>query len=120
MAKLKKRNTQNIQSALQARRPVSDIPVELPDAYDGIERNDYYLSVSRRFRLARLSTLAVFLLYVLLMLTTHSEDLTVANLQYLMRDINLSSEGGEAFSGVSYSAEPIQRFAVYRGDGAFG
>ena len=116
MAKLKRHNTQ---SAIQARRPASDIPVELPEDYGAIDQNEYYITVSRRFKLARLATLAVFLLYVLIMLVTHSEDLTVANLQYLLRDINLSSEGGEAFSGVSYSAEPIQRFAVYRGELAY-
>ena len=114
MAKLKKNST----NALRVRREYSDIPVELPA--DGvIEKNEYYVAISRNYKLARLAALAMFLLYVLFMLATKSEDLTVANLQYLMRDLNLSTEGGEAFSGVSYSAEPIQRFGFYRNELAY-
>ncbi len=115
----KKLNNANSQNAMRVRREeYSDIPVEIPA--DGVaEKNKYYIAVSRRYKLARLSALALFLLYVLFMLATRSEDLTVANFQYLMRDINLSSEGGEAFSGVSYSAEPIQRFAFYRDELAY-
>lgn len=94
----------------------SDIPVALPELPDGIEKNEYYLSVSRRYKLARLVAAAAFLLFVLLMLAARPEEITTANIMYLFRDINLSSGSGEAFSGVSYSAEPIQRFAVYRGE----
>lgn len=111
--KLKKRVTE---TGLRQRRQREELPVVLPEVSDGIEKNEYYLAVSRRYKLARLITAAAFLLFVILMMTLRSEDITTANLLYLLRDINISSEGGEAFSGVSYSAEPIQRFAVYRGE----
>ena len=114
MAKLKNKST-----ALRVRRPVSDVPVELPDADAGAVRNEYYIAVSRRYKLSRLITLALFMIYVLIMLATHSEDITIANLQYLIRDINKSADEAGAFSGVSYSAEPIQRFDIHRGELAY-
>lgn len=95
------------------------IPVILPEADGGIQKNEYYLAVSRRFRLARLAMLFLLVLYVILMVLFFGEDITVANFNYLLRDINISSSAGEAFSGVTYSAEPIQRFDVYRGDLAY-
>ena len=111
--KLKSRRNE---TGLRRRRPEADIPVELPQADDGREKNEYYLAVSRRYRHARLITLAVLLLFALTMMTAFSEDITTANLLYLMRDINWSSSGGDAFSGVSYAADPIQRFDIYRGE----
>ncbi len=90
--------------------------IDLPEIDDYIEKNEYYLSVARRFRFARALTIMLLIVYVLSMLTFFSQDITVANLKYLMRDINISSSSGEAFSKVSYSAEPIQRFDIYRGE----
>lgn len=98
-------------------REEPEIPVELPEAPEaGIEKNKYYLAVSRRYKFMRLLTAGVLLIFVLLMIALRPEEITTANILYLFRDINVSAEGGDAFSGVSYSAEPIQRFAVYRGE----
>lgn len=97
------------------RRPEPDLPVELPQIDEDKDKNKYYLSVARRYRFARLAALIVFLVFALVMMTAFSEDITTANLLYLIRDINLGSNGS-AFSGVSYSAEPIQRFDIYRGE----
>lgn len=90
--------------------------VDLPEIDDYTEKNEYYLAVARRFKFARVLTIMLLIVYVLSMLTFFSQDITVANLKYLMRDINISSSSGEAFSKVSYSAEPIQRFDIYRGE----
>ncbi len=79
-------------------------------------KNEYYLALSRRFIFLRYLTLAFLVIYILLMIMFCGEDITVANLKYLLRDINVSSTSGEAFSKVDYTAEPIQRFAVYRGE----
>lgn len=98
------------------RRSEPDIPVELPNIDDDRDKNKYYLSVSRRYRFVRFVTLIVLVVFVLVMLTAFSEDITTANLMYLMRDINLGSGAGGAFSGVSYSADPIQRFDIYRSE----
>lgn len=92
------------------------VAVELPEIDDYAEKNEYYLSVARRFKLARLLMIMLLVLYALLMLTFFGEDITVSNFKYLLRDINISSSSGEAFSKVSYSAEPIQRFDIYRGE----
>ncbi len=94
----------------------SDMPVMLPELSDGIEKNEYYLKVSRRFKFARLVAAVSFVLFLLSMIALRPDDITTANIMYLFRDLNISSDGGEAFSGVSYSAEPIQRFDVYRGE----
>lgn len=95
------------------------IPVELPGSESGIRKNEYYLAVSRRFKLARLAMLFLLVLYMIFMIMFFGEDITVSNFKYLLRDINISSSAGEAFSGVNYSAEPIQRFDIYRGDLAY-
>ncbi len=91
------------------------MPVRLPDEEFEM-RNDYYLAVSRRFKLARLLMLTLLVIYILSMLTFFSEDITVSNFKYLLRDINISSSAGDAFSEVNYTAEPIQRFDIYRGE----
>lgn len=97
-----------------ARRPMGEA-VELPVA-DTQRKNEYYIAVARRFGFLRLMTLAVLVIYILLMIMIRGDDITVANLKYLFRDINISSSAGAAFSEVDYTAEPIQRFAIYRGE----
>lgn len=89
--------------------------IELPEAEER-RKNEYYLAVASRFGYLRLLTLAVLVIYVLLMIMFCGEDITVSNLKYLLRDINISSSAGEAFSEVDYTAEPIQRFDIYRGE----
>ncbi len=112
--KLKKRRSSEV--SLGRRRDVSDVLVELPRADDGESgKNEYYLSVAKKYRLARLVTLAAFILFALFMMTAFSSEITIDNMMYLLRDINVNS-GGAAFSGVSYSAEPIQRFGLYKGE----
>ncbi len=101
----------------RARSAAPEIPVELPELPEsGIEKNEYYLHVSGTYKLLRLVTAGVLFLFVILMLILRPNDITVSNILYLFRDINVSADGGEAFSGVSYSAEPIQRFSVFRGE----
>ncbi len=90
--------------------------VELPLAREEDRKNRYYLNVAARYGLLRYITLAVLVVYVFFIITLYGEDITVANLKYLFRDINISSVGGEAFSAVDYTAEPIQRFEIYRGE----
>lgn len=94
---------------------IDAMPVRLPDEEFEM-RNDYYLTVSRRFKMARLLMLALLVIYILTMLTFYADDITVANFKYLLRDINISSSSGDAFSEVNYTAEPIQRFGIYRGE----
>ncbi len=103
-------------AALGKRReaPGAPVDVELPQADDGRVKNEYYIKVSQGYRLARMVTLAVFVLFLLVMITSFSEEITIDNMMYLLRDINVTSDNAAAFSNVSYTAEPIQRFAVYR------
>lgn len=90
---------------------VVELPIE-----EAERKNEYYLSVAKRFGYLRLLTLFILVIYVLLMIMLCGEDITVSNLKYLLRDINISSSAGEAFSEVDYTAEPIQRFGIYRGE----
>lgn len=103
----------NENSAVVRRQAVT--AVELPRAEEN-RKNEYYLDVAKKFGYLRLLTVAVLIIYVLLMIMFCGEDITVSNLKYLLRDINISSSAGEAFSEVDYTAEPIQRFGIYRGE----
>lgn len=94
-------------------------PVMIPDLDESEGKNKYYLRVSRTFGYLRYLTLALLVIYILFMVTAFGDDITVSNLTYLFRDISGDSSSGELFSGVAYTAEPIQRFGIYNGELAY-
>ncbi len=103
------------EKGLRRRSTAPVTPIELPRA-EIDRKNEYYLAVAGRYSFLRFITLAVLVIYILVMIMLCGEDITIANLKYLFRDINISSSSGEAFSDVDYTAEPIQRFEIYRGE----
>lgn len=79
--------------------------------------NPYYMKIYRKFRGARFVSILALILFVLMMLTVYSSEITLENFKYLMKylDINVITAPNE-FQPVSYESGAEMDFAFYRGD----
>ncbi len=86
-------------------------------AEEAPEENEYYISVSRKFKLARYITLLVLILFSLVMISFYSEDITLENFRYLMKYFDEKSPQNENITGdIYYNTGTQLRLGVYKND----
>lgn len=81
--------------------------------------NDYYIDISRRYKMAKYLTVFLLITFILGMMTANRDDITVEGFQYLMRYINLDSNVNSYASDykkIAYSADTEINFEMFRGD----
>lgn len=78
--------------------------------------NEYYISLSHRFRIVKFAVLIALVVFLILMLGKYRDSITYNNFKYFIRDFDtLSSVGsGESFLTVRYDAQSNMRFAVFK------
>lgn len=80
------------------------------------EVNEYYMTLSSRFRAAKLAALILFVLFLILMLGRYRSSITYDNFRYLIRDLDTSYSisGGASFASIRYDAQTNMRFQMFR------
>ena len=84
--------------------------------YEGREVNEYYLAAKLRYRSAKWITFVLLIAFLLFNLIFFRENITYANMMYLLRDLDTGSYtvSGE-FAGATYSEESNMMFDIYKG-----
>ena len=77
--------------------------------------NRYYMRVSGMYRAAKWGMLLLFILYLLLTLFIRRDSITYENLLYLMRDLNISSDGG-SFASAVYEEQQNMTFCAFKNE----
>jgi len=96
-------------SVLQRLRSRFLLDEELPE-------NEYYLAVATRYRLAKYAVILLTVLLLLGMMAVFSEDITVENLRYLLRDLDSGDAKVGVYETIRYDSGSDLRFALYKGD----
>jgi hypothetical protein len=82
--------------------------------------NKYYLSVSSGFRAAKVVTVIMLMVFLIMMLAGYRDSITYDNFKYLIRDLDtsyaVSSSGAGSIATVRYDAQPNMRFTVFRNE----
>ena len=91
--------------------PESDTSDEIP------EYNDYYLTVSVRFRTAKIVCVFALCIFILSSMLIFGESMTYENARYIMRDLGqiLSEDSSEPASQITFDVDGEMDYAVFRG-----
>lgn len=82
-----------------------------------LPENEYYLRIASRYRVMKYITIVLSLLLILGMMAVYSNDITVENLRYLLRDLDSgSSKYTGIYSTIRYDSGNDLEFALYKGD----
>ncbi len=83
---------------------------------NGVRANPYYLKVAKRYRTAKLLSLAALILYLISMLVMHRAQITYENLVYLAKDLDTDVEAEDAlFEEIKYDESRKMSAAMYKG-----
>lgn len=89
---------------------------ELPDGGEVPAENEYYRRISGRYRVWKYVFLLLLVVYLVVMLLSYGDSITYANLKFLLKDINTSSESAPGdFSSVYFDKQQDMNFALFRG-----
>jgi len=79
--------------------------------------NKYYLLISDRYMRAKYLAIILLVIFIAFTVFLFREDITYANLMYLIRDFNTSSAAYNAdFDPIKYEEQDKMNFGVYRGE----
>ncbi|MBQ4575995.1 MAG: hypothetical protein IJA85_12505 [Clostridia bacterium] len=82
-----------------------------------VSENPYYLAISRKYKYAKLFTVALLVIYLLFMISTRRDDITIENLRYMFKYIDVSPDGEEAsLTELLYDSDSELTLELYRGD----
>lgn len=82
-----------------------------------LPENEYYLRIASRYRVMKYIAIVLSLLLILGMMAVYSDDITVENLRYLLRDLDSSSSKYTGiYSTIRYDSGNDLEFALYKGD----
>ncbi|MBO4265186.1 MAG: hypothetical protein J5922_03820 [Clostridia bacterium] len=91
------------------------IPMKKATA-SGDGQNEYYLKISRKFRLAKYITFFMLIIFIVIMITSFGENITVENLRYVLKYIDTQSSTPQSgYQDIQYGATS-GNFALYKGD----
>ncbi len=105
----KKQSVPKMRSTPKANGVKLDFTEETP------EINRYWLSVSRRYRVARYVSVVLLCAFLLVMLVFYRENITYANLVYLVRDLDSEAAvevGG--YNDIEYSRSTNSDYDIFR------
>ncbi|MBR5011209.1 MAG: hypothetical protein IKY12_01485, partial [Clostridia bacterium] len=67
--------------------------------------NEYYISVSRYYKLAKFITLLILVLFVLLMVSVFRDDITSENFRYMLKNLDMQTDSVvESYSTVEFES----------------
>lgn len=81
--------------------------------------NEYYIDISRRYRLAKYLTVFLLVSFILVMLSARRDYITIEGFQYLIRYLDVGSNVynyTSDFKKIAYSADTEIKFESFRGD----
>lgn len=99
--------------AARKRKRPAHIPIELDDADPAV--NSYYIAIANRYRWARLLSIIILVVFLLIMLLFYRKNITYGNLMYLIRDLDtgvVSAVG--KYADISYERQYAPSFAIFR------
>lgn len=121
----KKRRATSAEAVTSAKKQMIRQPTMTPLAWirshwflDGdLPENEYYLRIASRYRAMKYIAIVLSLLLILGMMAVYSDDITVENLRYLLRDLDSgSSKYTGIYSTIRYDSGNDLEFALYKGD----
>ncbi len=81
------------------------------------EINEYFSSVAKRFRFAKIVTFLLLIVFVLSTIAFNRSEITIENLQYLMKFISFTNtETTISAPKISYSSSDTLRLEIFLGD----
>jgi hypothetical protein len=80
--------------------------------------NEYYIDISRRYRLAKYLTVFLLVSFIIVMLSLNRDSITIENFQYLVRYLDTDSNVYRYtdYKKIAYSEDTEIKFGLYRGD----
>ncbi len=79
--------------------------------------NKYYLRISGRFMIAKYLSILVLVVFLGFMLIRYNDDITYANMMYLLRDFNTGVDVNvSGFENIEYDEQENMSFSIYRGE----
>ena len=80
--------------------------------------NPYFIELSKRCRTAKIVCAIILALFSIVMLGSFRDDITAENLQYLLRDLNVTGTVYSSTSSatISYNTDTEAVFCVFRGN----
>lgn len=79
--------------------------------------NEYYAGVSRKFRAAKYISILLTIVFLLTAIATNRSELTIENLQYLMKFISFTNtETSITATRINYPTSDKKRLSLYLGD----
>ncbi len=92
-------------------KSVHDIDDDIP------EYNDYYLTVSVRFRTAKILCVFALCVFILSSMLIFGESMTYENARYIMRDLGqiLSEDSSEPVPQITFDVDGEMDYVVFRG-----
>lgn len=100
--------------------PSEKAPVKARIKNDGgtYSVNEYYISISRRYKLAKYLTVFLLVSFIIIMLSWNRDSITIENFQYLIRYLDLDSDiyDHTGYKKIEYSEDTEITFDIFRGD----
>ncbi len=83
---------------------------------EGPQVNEYYIRLSARYKIAKFSSMLVLILFILFMVTSFREEITVENLRYFLTYID-TRQPDSTGSGdqIQHEAESVIDMGLYKG-----
>ena len=86
-----------------------------PDEYP--KENQYYSAIASKYKAAKLILILILIIYLITAVTVFRNDITIENLQYLLKDLDFSSiKNKNDYSTIIYDSAANSEFAFYRDD----
>ena len=83
---------------------------------DGPQINDYYIRLSTRYKVAKFSSMLALILFILFMVTSFREEITVENLRYFLRYIDTRQpDTAQESDRIQHEAESVIDMGLYKG-----
>lgn len=118
--KREKPRKENKKREKRSTRPkVNAIPrakgVKLDFTEEAPEVNRYYMGISSRYRIARYATIVLLCVFLFVMLAFYRENITYANLMYLVRDLDSSGQVSVGiYNDITYDRSFVSDFELFR------
>ncbi len=81
-----------------------------------LPENEYYLTLASRFRLLKFGAILLTVLLLCGLMTVYSDEITVENFRYLLRDFDNRQEVAVGQTVIRFDRASGQKYALYKGD----
>jgi len=79
--------------------------------------NEYYIDISKRYRLAKFIVLILLIIYILAMISIYREEITIENFRYMIKYLDNSTLEYEGeYNTIYYNNDGHSDYAYYKGE----